>query len=362
LLLNTRKFNRPRLTTQPPSRSPLKQPSRDNAKIGAVALEIRARVLNTVEKIEKEIVEFADQNAAIARDEKIRYALSFELMKLRNDMVAQTTINGKSDTEIAEIKGQVAKVGDDMDCKYKSILAKFKGEYFTFKDKVHNLAVESLDHAKDKVMGEVEKLEDFSALQSAIPKISNRAKSEFETALVEINTFATGRLKDILAQQQSDLEAAAKELVLPATMSVSINTGWVGKLNPKVLIASEYALMWWLMGGPLGAGLRYATAFVPGLKKILPSSFAKNAVVSSVRESLERNYEDILYLVDDSLEETRGYVCKAIADKFVELHTLTCAPYDKAIANAASKKLSPEELSNITKEVETIDSLVNELK
>lgn len=324
--------------------------------------KVSGDVLNTPDAIEKTILNFLDQNASLAREEKIRYALAYELMQLRNGMAARISVNGKTDAEIADIQKQVKEVGDTLEVKYKGIVSAFKGEYYTFKDDVKEFASKSLERAQSQVMVEVEAKEDFAALKDAIPAISAKAKSEFESALVEINTFATGRLKDILTQKQSDLEAVAKELVLPTAMSVDVNVGWVGKLNPKILIVSEYALMWWLLGGPLGAGIRYATAFVPGLKKLLPSNFAKGAVVKAVRESLQRNYDDILYLVGDSLDETQGYISKAIADKFVELHKLTCAPYDEAIKAASGKKLSDDEVDKLQSVIAHTDELITNLK
>lgn len=319
-------------------------------------------VLNTPEAIEQRIASFLNENAACARDEKIRYALTYELQKLRNNLVAQASINGKSDEEIKKIEEQVALVGEDLDSRYKRILAEFKADYLSFKDDVNAIAVKSLDRARDVLVGLVEAKEDFASLKNAIPRISGRAKTEFESALVEINTFASNRLQDILSQKQADIAAASKELTLPISLNVKVHTGWAGVLNPRLLIISEYAIMMWLMGGPLGAGIRYATSFIPGLKNILPQSFAKNAVVNSVKQSLQTSCDDVRGLIGDILEETNGYICKAIAQKFVELHKLTCEPYKIAIENASSKKLSESELADINNQITLADNLLEGLK
>ena len=323
---------------------------------------VEGEILNTPDAIERRIASFIEENAAAARDEKNRYALSYEIMKVRNELAAKKLINGKSDSEISEIKNQVKTVSEDLDLKYKKIMVDFNADYYKFKEDVNVEAVKAFSHAQGIIIGLVGANQTYADLRAALPQISKRAKTEFENALIEVNTFASNRLQDMLAQRQSDISSASKELVLPTAMDVNLNSGWAGKLNPRIIVVSEYAIMMLLTQGPLGAGIRYATSFIPGLRNLLPSNFVKQFVVKSVTQSLESNYDEIIGLIGDILDETKGYVGKAIAGKFVELHKLTCEPYQKAIEDVASKKLTQEELTKINEEMDLADRLVAGLK
>ncbi len=318
---------------------------------------VTGNVLNSVPCIADCIIRFLHENAAGGREDRLVYQCLYELQRMRNELAAKVALAGKNEEELSGIEKEIDGISEKLDRRFKSVQAAFNSKYSAFESDFEIEVNRKLQSIQNDILVSLDSYDSFSSFRNALPVITKRAKDDVETAIVDLDQYAQEKIHAVLSELEIQFDNLGGALNCPRDLNITLDTGWAGKLNPKLVVVAEFVLFGKYFG-LLGAGIRLVSAFIPGLKNILPNNFLKKRAIASVKTTLEENMRELAIMLNNGIHDACGQYEQAIAAKFVDLHKLTCEPYYKTLKERRNSRLSETEIAALNDCIRRADDLM----
>lgn len=319
--------------------------------------------LCTVENIRKVINDFAEENVSRGRIERIAHLLAENIAAYRNGIMARISVNDKSEEDIADLKKHIEDAEMSLSLKCTSTKSKVEGctrELISASSERIGTAVEEI---KTSFIAKFNQCASLGDVKDILSQNEETLQNDFRKTLEAEAGTIKSEIEATLETIDSELKAAASEISSSFDVNYDINTGWLGKLNAKVVVVADYLLVELL--SPLGLVgdliLRYIAGKIPVLKKILPAEFVKNQVIATIGKSVDDIACKVKKDFTVQLENCMKRIREDIDMQFKKLYNITISPMLKAIKEKQVGKIPENEIVRLSEASKKLDGVVEEL-
>ena len=318
--------------------------------------EVTGDILNTTDDIRAAIVQFAEESALGNRIEKITVALKKIVGDHLAELQFQRQIADKDATELADIRARIVALAEQLRQERENLRVRYDASAAAIREDATLTFRAECDGIAKRFCEGFAECEDFAATQARIETAQGELMPQIENAAVQ--GFETIRLK--IGEEVIRCGARLAELCENCKLGsyavpsgLTVDGGWCGNWNAKLVTIGDYLLTIFLLPGGLFMGwcLRYVWGHLPYVKCIVPSALLAGHVVAKVRESIDGSIKEIGdrfgECAKDALDKLRDDMFKAVTD---EIDTLM----DKAVCSVEA-----QERGGLGKDVQTIDEEIS---
>ena len=334
--------------------------------------DVDGDILRGKDEIMQVLLSFIEENKNQAKIDKANYYLQKDLIRYIETLKAKIEVSGKTEDELKITQGKIDDVARDLDAEYTRI----RNDLFTgmngIKAKVLTGLRKEMIENNDSLLSKFEAKfnnNDLAGVKARVESAIYEITPEIEALVAKYVATMDNDVQVMLTQCSEKIAEAAQRISISTNFAPSVNTGWLGKINPALLKIQTAGGVLVFTGSPITAIIQgLALVFgdkIPILRSLLntlgPNALVGRGVRQTVVNSFEASLEDVLQDISRQLDDAREALMSGLQEVFEEIFKDQIAPYQKAIAEAGQTRLTEEKISQYTSEIETLKNMLNEL-
>lgn len=312
--------------------------------------------LNAPEKIREAIDAFATENVEQGRLLRVAGCLLHEWGTYENELRARLELVGANKEKIRELEAKLEQAEKLLSDRLVSAKARIATRESDITVSMIGRIQQTMKVLKRSLMSRFDQCKELGDVQVQLTAVKNDMEYSIKKMFEQETSTARTQMEEVLSMIDTELAAASDELVRTLDFGYSINSGHLGKLNPKFLTIMDYLTAVVISPFALGADIiiRYILGKLPLIRNLLPAVFVKNQVVKTIDESIQDICSKVVSDIADQFKQSFKRIDNDLNAHFKLLYQRTVMPIHKAIQEARENQLSPSQVAELKHKLDTI--------
>ncbi len=302
-------------------------------------------ILNTPDKIEKEILGFLDANVQEGRIEKASMVTRYELLNAIKVISTKLAFADKSDAQRKKILEEIRQKEDELKDKYDEITSGICSDLMDMK-------AEMLPEFSGKILSSIEvyldgfkDCPDVASAQDRLQRASLILKPDIERLVLDIREMAKEKTDEIIEKYQEKLKTVNRAFDSLIGVEIEIDGGLISKIPSEIITIIDYVLTIIIVpGGPIINIIeRFIAEKIPFIKNFIPGNIIKNIMISSIANSVRSQANIITSQMSEQFSQAFQNAQVEIRNEFNKTFAREVQAIRETAEVSAGKTVSVEE-------------------